>query len=42
MQDTRAVQAMLGGLALSVSKRQSPWLAKLEGWGIRRVVPVAS
>ena len=38
MQDTRAVQAMLGGLALSVSKRQSPWLAKLEGWGIRRVV----
>ena len=38
MQDPRAVQAMLGGLALSVTKHQSPWLAKLEGWGIRRVV----
>jgi hypothetical protein len=38
MQDPRAVQAMLGGLALSVTKHQSPWLARLEGWGIRRVV----
>jgi len=38
MQDPRAVQAMLGGLALSVTRHQSPWLAGLESWGIRRVV----
>ena len=38
MQDPRAVQAMLGGLALSVTQHQSPLLARIEGWGIRRVV----
>jgi Calcineurin-like phosphoesterase len=38
MQDPRAVQTMLGGLALGVTKHQNPWLAKLEGWGLRRVV----
>jgi hypothetical protein len=38
MQDPRAVQAMLGGLALSVTKHQNPLLARIEGWGIRRVV----
>ena len=38
MQDPRAVQAMLGGLALSVTQHQNPMLARLEGWGIRRVV----
>jgi len=36
MQDPRAVQTMLGGLAVSVTKRQNPLLARLEGWGIRR------
>ena len=29
---------MLGGLASSVTQHQGPWLARLEGWGIRRVV----
>ncbi len=38
MQDPRAVQAMLGGLAMSVTRRQSPLLAKIESWGIRRVI----
>ena len=38
LQDPRAIQAMLGGLAASVTKRQSPLFGKVESWAIRRVV----
>jgi hypothetical protein len=38
MQDPRAVEAMLGGLAAAVTKRQNPLLGKIESWGIRRAV----
>jgi hypothetical protein len=38
MQDPRAIEALLGGLAATVTKRQNALLRKIETWGIRRVL----
>jgi hypothetical protein len=38
MQDPRAVEATLGGLAMSVTRQSSPLVRKGESWGIRRVL----
>jgi len=36
MQDPRAVEAMLGALAVSATQHARPLVARIEGWGIRR------
>jgi hypothetical protein len=36
LQDPRAVEALLGGLAASVTQHQNALLRKVESWGIRR------
>ena len=38
MQDPRAIEALLGALAASVTKRQNAVLRRVESWGIRRVL----
>jgi hypothetical protein len=38
MQDTRAIETLLGSLMAGVTQHQSPLLRKVESWGVRRVL----
>jgi len=38
MQDTRAIETLLGSLIAGVTRRQNPLLRRIESWGVRRVL----